>query len=850
SPRGGLLCFNTFNNSNKNSSAYFESHLKNTPNTLLSQGAKTSATNLMHNRYAHAGAHFLKSIDITSLDLPNIKPNEILDFSVDTNFLKNCNVCLSCKRVEKINRGPLLKSSDILEIVHSDTWGKCRVSGIYGSSYFVTFTDEASRESELYLLKSTKEVADNFYRYKDKKELQSGRKIKAMRFDGGSEFKTIKFGGILQQVSAPYTQHQNGVSERLNRTLITMSRCMLNHSGLPLRFWDAAVLTACYLRNRLPLLPDKKTPYEVMNGIVPKISHLKVWGCICFVLIDTHDPRRFKLSPTSAKGIFIGYCESSTQYRVYVPSKNGRDKIVVSANVHFLEDSFWDWGINSSALHEDLDIQADEVQNSLDLTKDQDLNSSSDSDSDSEIDSRLHSNDIPNSLSHSSPEPNLPTLTDNNTETSHPELSLSDETQDSSRNVSENNPEVPALRRSSRIRIPIEPRSAWQPKSRALYVGGNVPIPQTYKEAINGINSTDWKNAINEELQSLQEKKVFSPVTHVPHGRKPIGFRWVFTVKSDGRFKARLVAQGFSQIYGVDYFDTYSPTLRADSLRILLAVATFLDWEIDQIDVKTAYLEGDLDEVIFMKSPDGLAGTKFVQVNKALYGLKQSGRAWYDKLNTRLLSLDFKRSHSDQCVYINSASQIIIGVYVDDLVICGKDSQNIIILKQELASSFPIKDIGSIDTVIGWKVTRNRSTRTLTISQSDYIRDKINSFGLGDAKSYYSPLNGYDGILPANNGEALADETAYASAVGSLGYASSGSRPDIAFATSQLGRFNSAPVKRHWDSVCRVLRYLKGSEKYYIKYNFGPTSEDLTQEKMAALYSDSDFASDTATRHS
>ncbi|KAI0991250.1 hypothetical protein K3495_g16937, partial [Podosphaera aphanis] len=186
-----------------------------------------------------------------------------------------------------------------------------------------------------------------------------------------------------------------------------------------------------------------------------------------------------------------------------------------------------------------------------------------------------------------------------------------------------------------------------------------------------------------------------------------------------------------------------------DSLRILLAVAAFFDWEIHQIDVRTAYLEGDLTDEIYMQTPEGVEGTKYVRLNKALYGLKQAGKAWYDKLDSKFMALSFNRSMNDQCIYIHPEKQIVVGVYVDDLVICGQLLRDVEDLKEELTSYFPIKDLGEIDTVIGWKVTRDRSTRSLSISQAHYINDKVKSFGLGDAKPYSAPLDGYSGILPA-----------------------------------------------------------------------------------------------------
>ena len=206
-----------------------------------------------------------------------------------------------------------------------------------------------------------------------------------------------------------------------------------------------------------------------------------------------------------------------------------------------------------------------------------------------------------------------------------------------------------------------------------------------------------------------------------------------------------------------------------------------------------------------MKSPQGWNGNGYLKVNKALYGLKQSGKVWYDKLDSELTSLNFDKSSCDHCVYIHSKYQLVIGVYVDDLVICGKRLDDVKRIKNKLSSTFPVKDLGEIENIIGWKILRKRSTRTVNISQSSYLLDKINSLGLSDAKTFSSPLDGYNGIIPQTEGEPLVDETAYASAVGSLGYASNGTRPDISFATSQLGAYNSSPVQRHWNSARRVF---------------------------------------------
>lgn len=251
-----------------------------------------------------------------------------------------------------------------------------------------------------------------------------------------------------------------------------------------------------------------------------------------------------------------------------------------------------------------------------------------------------------------------------------------------------------------------------------------------------------------------------------------------------------------------------------------------------------------------MKSPEGMKGTKYVRLHKSLYGLKQSGKAWYAKLDAVLSSLDFHKSECDSCIYIHNTRQLVIGVYVDDLIICGLKIQHVEEIKSKLSSYFPIKDLKEIGTIIGWKISRDRENRVLQISQTHYIMDKIRSFGLEDAKPYTSPLEGYKGVLPADEDEPLSDESAYSNAVGSLGYAANGTRPDVSFATSQLASHNSAPVQRHWNSICRVLRYLKGTKDYCIKYNYGPLASSISPDKKAVLFSDSDYASDVTTRRS
>ncbi|KAI0997101.1 hypothetical protein K3495_g11087 [Podosphaera aphanis] len=205
-PKGGLLCFNTSPEST------FDIP-KGKFDALISSNVQSSPTEILHHKFGHVGARLLKNIKVSEFKPSIIKAGEANDFHINEKDLQTCDTCNLCKQVEKINRGLQPKSSIKLELINLDTWGKFRVPGIFGSLYFVTFTDYCSREVMLYLMKSKSDVPHYFRAYKENKELQIGEKIKAMRFDGGTEYKTISFDGISKQICVPYTQHQNGVSE-------------------------------------------------------------------------------------------------------------------------------------------------------------------------------------------------------------------------------------------------------------------------------------------------------------------------------------------------------------------------------------------------------------------------------------------------------------------------------------------------------------------------------------------------------------------------------------------------------------------------------------------------------------
>ncbi len=309
-------------------------------------------------------------------------------------------------------------------------------------------------------------------------------------------------------------------------------------------------------------------------------------------------------------------------------------------------------------------------------------------------------------------------------------------------------------------------------------------------------------------------------------GQKAVRSKWVFKWKIDMHYRVRLVAKGFTQIFGLDYDETFSPVARFESLRLLLALAALEDWEIHQMDVKSAFLNGLLDEEIYMEQPEGFVdpdhSDKVCLLNKAIYGLKQALRAWNQQFHGVLLDLGFSRTHSDAGVYHrqDDGGTAIIILYVDDITILGDSLDNINKIKSALSNRYEMTDLGEIDSYLGVNIKRDRSERRLEIDQSRYVLEIINRFGLSDANPACTPLpSGAEDHLKKYDGQAsAADIKLYQQIIGSLLYVQIGTRPDISFAVSHLAQYASNPSAQHLNLAKYVLRYLKGTSNLKLVY--------------------------------
>ena len=297
-----------------------------------------------------------------------------------------------------------------------------------------------------------------------------------------------------------------------------------------------------------------------------------------------------------------------------------------------------------------------------------------------------------------------------------------------------------------------------------------------------------------------------------------MGCKWIFKTKlnADGslqRCKARLVAKGFHQTAGIDYAETFSPIVRHSTIRLVLAHVVSSRWSIRQIDINNAFLNGDLQECVFMQQPPGFNTTTphlVCQLNKAIYGLKQAPRSWFLKLSTTLFHLGFKPTKSDTSLFVKytPTSSLFVLVYVDDILITGSSDTEISSLISNLHSFFPLKDLGPLHHFLGIQISYTTSGN-MHLSQSQYIRELLQRTNMLASKPYPTPMVSTT-RLRQNSSEIFSDPTLYRSVVGTLQYLLV-TRPELSYSVNKVAQFMHSPQLHHWQSVKRILRYLAGT---------------------------------------
>ena len=376
--------------------------------------------------------------------------------------------------------------------------------------------------------------------------------------------------------------------------------------------------------------------------------------------------------------------------------------------------------------------------------------------------------------------------------------------------------------------------------------------PATYAEAMMDPDSEKWQSAMQSEIESMGDNQVWNLVDP-PDGVKAIECKWIYKKKKDmdGNvhiYKARLVTKGFRQVQGVDYDETFSPVVMLKSIRIILAIAAYFDYEIWQMDVKTAFLNGNLAEDVYMIQPEGFVDPKnagkVCKLQRSIYGLKQASRSWNIRFDEVVKGFDFTKNEEESCVYkkVSGSSVVFLILYVDDILLIGNNIPMLESVKTSLKNSFSMKDLGEAAYILGIKIYRDRSRRLIGLSQDTYIDKVLKRFCMEEAKKGFLPMS--HGIhLSKTQCPSTADErdrmsrVPYASAIGSIMYAMISTRPDVSYALSMTSRHQSDPGESHWTAVKNILKYLRRTKDMFLVYGG-------EEELVVTGYTDASFQTD------
>ncbi|KAL4296424.1 hypothetical protein GQ457_12G004830 [Hibiscus cannabinus] len=741
-----------------------------------------SSTELWHKRLSHMSEKGLNCL---------AKKNQLSGLKNAT--LKNCAHCLAGKqRRVSFRSHPPHRRSELLELVHSDVCGPLKVRSHGGALYFVTFIDDCSRKLWVYTLKTKDQVFETFKQFQASVERETGKKLKCIRIDNGGEYKGpfheyCLRQGIRHQRTPPKTPQLNGLAERMNRTLFERVRCLLSDAKLPRSFWAEALNTVAHVINLSPSVPLRgDVPDSVWFGKDVSYDHMRVFCCKAFV--DVPKDERSKLDVKTRQCIFIGYgLDGEFGYRLYDPVQK---KLVRSRDVVFIEDQTID------------DIDKMEKEDSQDNSELIDVNPVPQDPTPSPIQEDVHGD-----------------ANDDQQEIGDFDAPIDDVVNDQQQ-APIAPPTVP-LRRSSRDR---RPSVRYSSDDYVLLTDGGEP--ECYEEAMESECKDQWVEAMKDELQSLHDNHTFELVK-LPKDKRALKNRWVYRLKqeeksSSPRYKARLVVKGYTQKKGIDFEEIFSPVVKMSSIRTIMSLAACYDLEVEQMDVKTAFLHGDLEEELYMEQPEGFVAQGkedyVCRLKKSLYGLKQAPRQWYKKFESVMGEQGYKKTTSDHCVFIKKFfgdDFIILLLYVDDMLIVGRNASRIDKLKQELSKSFAMKDLGPAKQILGIRLTRDREAKKLWLSHERYIEKVLQRFSMDRAKAVNTPFATHFILSVKHN---------------------------LAYAVGAVSRFRSNPGREHWNAVNWIMRYLRGSSN--MRLCFG------NEKHVLVGYTDSDMAGDIDSRRS
>jgi transposase InsO family protein len=703
-----------------------------------------------------------------------------------------CEVCQKAKFTSTVNRKSKFQAEYFLHKVYADLCGPITPESLGGGRYILLVLDSFTKWAEITILSRKSQTFEAFVKIKARLEKNAKNKLAIFKSDNGTEFKNKQFTelfdstGITQQFTAPYAHEQNGQVERPNRTLLNKIRALLFSANAPKNLWAEAAHAAVYLYDRTPHSSRSFiTPYQKRYNAVPDLSSVRIWGSVAY----TKSYSAKKLDEKCNKCVLVNYGEN--QYKLLDPETH---RTFWSRDVTVLEKPYFsDQEDKSSLIANDIDLE-DLFSESVKPTSTQ--------------------------PSGANVQVRVPSYTPDET-------------------PSQND-------RAGTYRYEGQTIDELSDDELAYHTG-TLDEPKTYKDALQSPKWEEWKKAMEKELFDLDTQNTWSLVD-LPRDKTPLKGRWVFKLKRNStgdieKYKARWVIKGFLQQPGIDFDETFCNTARPESWRVLLAEASKRDWEIHQIDVKSAFPNADIDKEIYTIQPTGFErGTKVCRLNKALYGLKQSARQWYKFLKDILNKFGLVHSNADEGIFYKK--DLIIVCHIDDLLIISPKLSSVEDFKKHISKSVEITDLGEAHFFLGIQISRDRAKHTMTLSQKKYLMEILSKFNKSSVHPVSTPAE--LGIRLEKN-QSTAEPSAvteYQKQIGSLMYLMTKTRPDIAFAVNCCARFMSNPDATHFRALERIWKYLVGTVDFSLVYNSSELRPNLSG------FVDSDWGGDYTTRKS
>ncbi|GJY55513.1 ribonuclease H-like domain-containing protein [Tanacetum coccineum] len=795
-----------------------------------------------HQRLGHPGSEVLRRV--------------LSNNSISCNKEKSPVLCHACQLGKHVKL-PFVSSSTFVsscfDIIHSDLWTS-PIPSLSGFKYYVVFLDHYSQYVWVYPLVRKSDVLSKFMLFRNFVHTQFKCEIKSFQCDHGGEFDNHTFHklfashGIQFRFSCPKTSQQNGKSERMIRTINNLIRTLLFQANLPPNYWLEALNMAVYILNILPSRAiDNDIPYTRLLQTNPDYSLLRTFGCLCYPHLDPSH----KLEARATPAIYLGHASNHRGYRCLDLTTN---KIIISRHVTF-DETVFPFGSNTNASAPSYTFLEEPVNIISQLIRNTPLPTTQPTIPTTPQPTNITLNPIatdpcspaptttfvgPSQPANVSPQPvNSPIPQPTPPQTTPPDPQPNNNVLPQPTNPNPNTVSVHPM--VTRYRV----GSNKPTKKFTFHVTPISPLPKSYRDAFNDPN---WQNAVHDEYNALIKNKTWTLVPR-PRDANIIRSMWLFRHKflADGtlsRYKARLVANGSTQMSGVDVDETFSPVVKPGTIRTVLSLAVSRHWPVHQLDVKNAFLHGDLSETVYMYQPPGFRDPVHPDyvclLQRSLYGLKQAPRAWFQRFAAYVTRVGFSHSRCDSSLFIyrHGTDTAYLLLYVDDIVLTASSKTVLQQIIGLLHKEFSMTDLGSLNYFLGISVTRDSSG--MFLSQSRYAMEILERAHMLQCNPSRTPVD-TESKLGAD-GDPVSDPTLYRSLAGALQYLTF-TRPDISYAVQQVCLYMHDPREPHFSALKRILRYIRGTIDHGLQL-FSASTTSLV------AYSDADWAGCPTTRRS